>query len=573
MKRFGNFRINVFFVLVLIFSSLISYRLFVLSYIQHGYYSRTAQVQNERISNVLARGNIYFQDPSAPDGNTVSLAAVNKKYPLAYIRPSDVGPGDADTIAGQAGEILSLPPDKILTVINSGGNVSKVLKRRLTNEEVDRIKRIGVKGVGVSFETDRFYPAEKLAANVLGFLGYGDNGRAGQYGVEAFYEQELSGVSDSYRDYLAPATIRGLFKKENKTDNPDRPADIVLTIDKNIQAEAEKVLGGLTAKWQAESVDIIVQEPFSGKILAMAQAPTFDPNHYSKSPTSYFLNNSVQAIFEPGSSFKPITMLAGLDLKKINPQTIYTDTGFVDVADYRIKNFSDKIFGLSTMSQVLEKSINTGVMFVENLIGDDNFINYIVNMGFGQKTGVDLPGEVSGDINNLYSGRKINYLTASFGQGIAVTPLQLINAYSAIANGGKLVRPYIVEKVIKEGGREEITNPEMVGIPIAEKTSAQLKVMLVLVVDNGFDKARIKGYDVAGKTGTAQIADGKGGYLEDQYIHSFIGFAPAYDPKFVILIKMDKPRGIKFAADSLSPAFREMAEFLIHYYNIPPTRK
>ena len=468
---------------------------------------------------------------------------------------------------------MSLPPDKILTVINSGGNVSKVLKRRLTNEEVDRIKRIGVKGVGVSFETDRFYPAEKLAANVLGFLGYGDNGRAGQYGVEAFYEQELSGVSDSYRDYLAPATIRGLFKKENKTDNPDRPADIVLTIDKNIQAEAEKVLGGLTAKWQAESVDIIVQEPFSGKILAMAQAPTFDPNHYSKSPTSYFLNNSVQAIFEPGSSFKPITMLAGLDLKKINPQTIYTDTGFVDVADYRIKNFSDKIFGLSTMSQVLEKSINTGVMFVENLIGDDNFINYIVNMGFGQKTGVDLPGEVSGDINNLYSGRKINYLTASFGQGIAVTPLQLINAYSAIANGGKLVRPYIVEKVIKEGGREEITNPEMVGIPIAEKTSAQLKVMLVLVVDNGFDKARIKGYDVAGKTGTAQIADGKGGYLEDQYIHSFIGFAPAYDPKFVILIKMDKPRGIKFAADSLSPAFREMAEFLIHYYNIPPTRK
>lgn len=194
-------------------------------------------------------------------------------------------------------------------------------------------------------------------------------------------------------------------------------------------------------------------------------------------------------------------------------------------------------------------------------------------MGFGQKTGIDLPGEVSGDITNLYSGRKINYLTASFGQGIAVTPIQMVNAYSAIANGGKLMRPYVVEKIIKEGGAEEITKPEVISIPISEKTSAKLKSMLVSVVNNGFDKAKINGYDIAGKTGTAQIPDGSGGYAENEYIHDFLGFAPAFDPKFVILIKLDKPKGITFAADSLSPTFRELTQFLLNYYKLPPTRQ
>ena len=194
-------------------------------------------------------------------------------------------------------------------------------------------------------------------------------------------------------------------------------------------------------------------------------------------------------------------------------------------------------------------------------------------MGFGQKTGIDLPGEVSGDVANLYSGRKINYLTASFGQGIAVTPLQLINAYSTIANGGKLMRPYIVDRIIKEGGEEDITKSELISIPISEKTAIKLQSMLVNVVDYGFDKARISGYDIAGKTGTAQLPDGKGGYSENEFIHNFVGFAPAYNAKFTILIKMDKPKGIQFAADSLSPTFKEIAEFLINYYNIPPTRK
>ena len=349
--------------------------------------------------------------------------------------------------------------------------------------------------------------------------------------------------------------------------------NVSVSIEPSVESYVEQALRAVGEKFSSRETGGIVMDPRTGEVLAMAAFPSFDPNNYSNYQPSLFLNKSVQEVFEPGSSYKPITMSAGLDLGKVTPQTTYTDAGFVQSAGYTIHNFSNKVFGFQTMSQVLEQSINTGAMFVENIVGDDNFLNYAINIGFGQRTGIDLPGEVNGDITNLYSGRKINYLTASFGQGIAVTPIQLINAYSAIANGGKLMKPYVVEKIIKEGGEEIITKPEIVSIPFSEKTSNKLKTMLVGVVDNGFDKARIKGYDIAGKTGTAQIPDGKGGYDEKEFIHNFLGFAPAYDSKFVILIKMDRPHGITFAADSLSPTFREMAAFLINYFKIPPTRK
>ncbi len=576
MAKHDNFRINLFFIVVLMVSGLILYRLFILSYVRYSVYSRTATAQRDNITNILARGNIYMKDPTS---NSLFLAATNKKFPLAYIVPSKIDWMKDDGKVAQVVDILKINKDLVLNTTQSGQNSSKVLARRLDAKEVDDIKKLNFKGLGVSYETDRFYPGQKLASNVIGFLGYDLNGRSGQYGVESYYDNDLFG-----RTAVKSPTATGLFgfiKNLISGSHPpaggnntfNRPSDIVLTIDKNIQAYAEDKLENVLKKWNAQGGTIIVEEPNTGKMLAMADKPSFDPNNYSDYQPGLFLNKSVQEVFEPGSSYKPITMSAGLDLGKVTPQTTFTDVGFIQAADYTIHNFSNKVFGFQTMSQVLEKSINTGAMFVENQIGDDNFLNYTINTGFGQRTGIDLPGEVNGDIANLYSGRKINYLTASFGQGIAVTPIQLINAYSAIANGGKLMKPYVVEKIIKEGGEEVVTKPEIVSIPFSEKTSNKLKTMLVGVVDNGFDKARIKGYDIAGKTGTAQIPDGKGGYDEHEFIHDFLGFAPAYDPKFVILIKMDRPKGIQFAADSLSPTFREMAAFLINYYKIPPTRK
>lgn len=532
------------------------------------------------------------------EGDGLYLAATNKKNPLAYVVPSYFDKGMESELASRLIEILGIDKASIDKSLETKSSSFKVLKRDLSNEQVEKIKNLKTKGVGVSYETDRFYAGGNLASNVLGFVGYSDTGRSGQYGVESFYDKELSGQQESIQDYTDPKKIIGIFaniknyflkkigrgpinNNQNQASAVNqgtpfdsaqgRPADLVLTIDKNIQDFIEGRLSELMKKWNATGTTIIVQEPYSGKILAMADNPTFNPNNYSSFKTNLFMNRSTQDIFEPGSSYKPITMSMGLDLGKVTPTTTFTDTGSITIAGYTIKNFSEKVFGTRTMSEVLEKSINTGAMFVENLVGDENFKNYSINTGFGQRTGIDLPGELSGDITNLYSGRKINYLTASFGQGIAVTPIQLINGFSAIANGGRLMKPYVVEKIVR-GGEETVTKSEIIGIPFSEKTSKQLKTMLVSVVDNGFDKARIKGYDIAGKTGTAQIPDKNGGYTENEFIHDFLGFAPASNPKFVILIKMDRPKGITFAADSLSPTFREIAAFLLNYYKIPPTR-
>lgn len=580
MSKHDNIRINFYFYFVLAAAAVISYNLFILTYIRHHSYSRTAQAQSQNINNVLVRGNIYLGE---------YLAATNKKFPLAYVIPAEIERSKKDEIASQVSLILGTGKEKIEETINTDSNKFKVISRKINNEQVEAIKSLKIKGLGIAYETDRFYPGDFLAANVIGFLGYNGlpgqgDGKSGQYGVESFYNDELFGKKWSSGKLLAGSgygvfnVITKLFKHTGPKDTGndgkiDRPADVILSIDKNIQQVVEDKLDFLIEKWKPVGGTIIIQDPHSGKILAMADRPSFNSNSYSEYESRNFLNRGVQEIFEPGSSFKPVTMAMGLDLGAVTPQTTYNDNGFREISGYRIKNFSERVFGTVTMSQVLEKSINTGAMYVQDKVGDDNFLNYVINFGFGQKSGIDLPGEVNGDISNLYSGRKINFLTASFGQGIAVTPMQLINAYSAIANGGKLMRPYVVEKIIKEGGSEEITKPEIVTIPISDKTATKLKSMLVSVVDNGFDKARISGYDIAGKTGTAQIPDGKGGYLENEYIHDFVGFAPAFDAKFVILIKMDKPKGITFAADSLSPTFREITTYLLNYYNIPPTRR
>ena len=582
VKKFDTLRINMFLAFLLLLGGLVGYRLFDLSVVKHAHYARTASAQSESIINVLARGNIYFTDR---DNNRV-LVAANKKFALAHVVPSQIEKDDRTIVSAKISNILGVPESYITERLDSTSSNTRVVERKISNEEVDAIKKLGIRGVGVSYETDRYYPAGFLGADVLGFMGYNDEGlRSGQYGAESFYDTELFGKKKTKDDIIESAQPFGLAKitsffskkdsakKEESSQEFASPSDIILTVDKNIQTFVEGKLEDLAKQWQYSKASIIVQDPTTGKILAMADRPTFDPNSYSQFETSLFLNSSVQEIFEPGSSFKPITMAIGLDLGKITPETKYEDTGSVKIDEYEIKNFDGQAHGIHTMTSVLQNSYNTGTMFVENLVGNENFLNYTINFGFGQRTGIDLPGELAGDVTNLYSGRKINFLTASFGQGIAVTPIQLINAYSAIANGGKLMKPYIVEKIVSENGQERATVPEVISIPITDKTSQNLRSMLTKVIDIGYDRrASVPGYEVAGKTGTAQLSDGKGRYLEGEFIHSMVGFAPSSNPRFTILIKMEKPKGTTFASNSLSATFKEVTDFLLKYYNIPPTR-
>ena len=262
-------------------------------------------------------------------------------------------------------------------MLSSGSTASKIIARKISIEQADTINELNIKGTGIRYETNRFYPADSFLSKVIGFLGFGAGGRLGQYGIESYFNNELSGQVNA-----------------DNSASP-RPDDIVLTIDRNIQTFIESKLHGVLTKWQASGGSIIVQDPQTGKIIAMADEPTFDLNSYSSAPTGSYINRNVQEMFEPGSSFKPITMAAGIDLGKVAPSTTFTDPGIIDIAGRQIHNFDGLAHGTVTMTQVLEKSLNTGAAFVENLVGQDNFGLYY-QFRLRPKTGLDLPGEVSG---------------------------------------------------------------------------------------------------------------------------------------------------------------------------------
>ncbi|OHB20999.1 MAG: hypothetical protein A2913_01450 [Parcubacteria group bacterium RIFCSPLOWO2_01_FULL_40_65] len=406
----------------------------------------------------------------------------------------------------------------------------------------------------------RFYPQGNLVSSVVGFLGFQDKNRIGQYGIEEYYEPWLSGQ----------VGFKNFLNRVGFSKGSGYGSSLILTIDKNIQFFAEEKLKELVDKWGASGGSVIIQDPKTGSILAMADYPYFDPNQYSAYSLEEFINQNIQIPFEPGSSFKPLTMAAGLDTGSVKPDTSYFDPGEIKVGSSTIRNYDLKSNGWQTMTNVLEKSINTGAIFAMRQTGHDKFLEYLERFQFGKKTDIDLAGEAAGDINNLYTGREINFVTASFGQGISVTPLQLINAYSAIANGGKLMRPYMVEKIIKADGESVIMKPEVIAEPITFETAETLISMLVSVIENGsIKKAIVPGFHIAGKTGTAQEAKPEGGY-SDFFIHNLVGFGPVEDPRFTILVKLDKPKGVETAAVSLADTFGDIVRFLINYYGIPP---
>jgi cell division protein FtsI (penicillin-binding protein 3)/stage V sporulation protein D (sporulation-specific penicillin-binding protein) len=591
-KHVGEWRIGLLAVVVLLLAGGIIYRLFTLTFLKHESFVRIAKSQYTSPTAMLeGRSDIYFSDSSQGvttkiNGRGVKIAATNKTSLYLYVN-SDQITEEMPRLAEKLSLILGQPVEETISKINEDGKNYKVIATDIQKVQAEQITKLNIKGLGVASEIERFYPMGKMAGQSLGFVGFNGSNRSGQYGLEAYYDEILSGVEKT-QEILGNNTysklsrfFSGLFgakkneqKSEgNNTTNKQEGKDIILSLDKDIQLFIEDKLSETLKKWNAVSGTIIVQDPKTGKILAMTSSPSYDPNNYSQYQFKDFLDPAHQEIYEPGSSFKPITMAAAINSGAVTPNTRYFDTGEAKFGTYVIRNFDEKSHGSQTMSEVLQKSLNTGVIFAQNKTGSDQFLNHVVAFGFGQKTGVDLGGEISGNISNLYSGREINLATAAFGQGVAVTPLQLINAYSAIANGGKLMKPQLAESIIRPDGATEQIKPEIIGAPISEETARQMQKMLVDVVDKGFDKARIKGYDIAGKTGTAQIPGGDGGYLtDDQFIHNFVGFAPAYSARFAVLIKIDKPQGIKFAADSLSPVFGDISRYLIRHFNVPPTR-
>ncbi len=494
------------------------------------------------------RGTIYFSDKN---GNHLAVA-VNKNFPIIYAVPSVM-----EDIPGTVQRLAALFPQTTLDLekgLYRKGSSYYLLQRKADPGIAAKIDNEKIKGVYVGSVPERFYPFGTLAAHLLGFVGADSSGLAenGKYGLEKFYDDMLGGVS-------------------GKTDGgeiiqPHDGEDLVLTIDPNIQMEAERILGALVKDSKGTGGEVIVEEPATGKILALGGYPNFDPNNFNQGNIGDFLNPTVQKIYEPGSVLKVITMAAGIDSGVITPQTTYMDTGTLVINGRRISNYDLKKhgpYGLATMTNVIEHSINTGAVFAEGKIGNQVFRNYLVKFGFQQKTGIDLPGELTGSLKPLFArgAPQVAFATASYGQGIAVTATELLSAMAAITNDGMMMRPYV----------NSALGPKEAGRVISASAAKQVTDMMVSAVDKA-DVAAIKGYSLAGKTGTAYIPDFKKGGYTDKVVDTYIGFGPTSNPRFIALIKVDGLSDTQLAALTVVPSFRDLAQFILNYYNVPPDR-
>lgn len=439
------------------------------------------------------------------------------------------------------------------------------IKRKVGRDEWESIKKLRLEGIGFIEEASRFYPQGRLASNIIGFVGIDNHGLEG---IEKRFDRLLSGFPGEYQ-VKRDARGREISSYILKRIDPVEGASICLTIDNVIQNIAEECLIETINKTGAIGGTAIVLNPRSGEVLAMASYPNFDPNDFSNYPVHTYRNKAISFVFEPGSTFKTITAAAAIEERLFSPgDKIYCEEGALRVANYVIHDH--KPHGWLTFSEVVEKSSNIGLLKIGQKIGIETFYNYIRSFGFGEKTKLELPGEEKGIVPLLSTWRPITLATVSFGQGIAVTPIQMVCAYGAIANGGILYRPYIVKKIIGPRGVPFKKTFSGEGRRVlSRETSLCIKEILKRVVENGTGRlARIDGIDVAGKTGTAQKVSPEGGYSKDKYIASFIGFLPADDPEILIGVFVDEPEGIYYGGVVAAPCFREMARRISHYLQL-----
>jgi len=349
----------------------------------------------------------------------------------------------------------------------------------------------------------------------------------------------------------------------------------VLTLDRTIQYVACKMLREGVERYDADGGSLVIIEPKTGAVIAMCNAPDFDPNMYNQvEDISVYNNSAIFTAYEPGSVFKPLVMASALDMGAVTPTTTYEDTGEVQVDEYTIRNSDLKSYGMQTMTEVLEKSLNTGMVFVMRQMGEEALRGYVERFHFGTLTGIELDTESPGTVDSLYEQAESYYATASYGQGITVTPLQLTAAYAALANGGLLMRPYIIEEMRGSDGSVQETVPTPVEQVVSKKSATTIGAMLVSVVENGYgEHAAVDGYYIAGKTGTAQVARLGGlGYQENATIATFSGFGPIEEPAFAMTVVLNRPKTTTWAADTSTYIWGDVAEFLLQYLEIAPTR-
>lgn len=517
--------------------------------------------------SLFDRGTIFFSEKT---GRKISAATTIPDYTLV-INPSQIV--DSAKLADKLATIVYFDrADFIYKASNKNDQYKEIIKH-LGEKDIEKIKALNEKGVVLKKDKKRFYPGGETAAQVMGFVGSDGQNISGRYGLERYYNETLMRTgNDTSSNFFAD-----LFLKAGSTILSDRAreGDLVTTIEPTVQGMLERVLSNdIFKKYDATQAMGIIMDPKTGEIYAMASVPTFDPNNFSKEKDqSVFINPLTEGVYEMGSIIKPLTLAAGIDTGVITSSTTYEDKGFRIFNNKRISNFDGKARGVVPMQEVLNQSLNVGAAFVMERLGKDRFNDYFKAYGLGEETGIDLPNESVGRLENLVAGRDIEYATASFGQGIAMTPIATVRALAALANGGVLVTPHVVKRIEYGLGLTSDSVPGSERRVLKKETSDEMSRMLTVVADNALLGGTVKQehYSIAVKTGTAQqVVDGN--YSETDFLHTFFGYFPSRDPKFIIFLAVKNPRGESYASHTLTLPFMQITKFLLNYYEIPPDR-
>lgn len=532
--------------------------------IEHQTYQALAKGQQyEQKELVAKRGQILLKDGV---GSKTYPAATNQTTYAINVVPSQII--DKRQVAERLALVTDLATDFVFEQINNNKLYIPPIKRKVSYDESRKVEDLKIDGVYLTPEEIRFYPEDSLAAQVLGFVNADGKG---QYGAEGYYDEVLVG-RNGLQGEAQNATGQAVSLGGKSFAPPEDGDTVVLTIDRNVQYQAEQALEAAVKQHKADGGSLIVMSPQTGAIVAMANRPTFDPNRYGAYPVESYTNGAISGSYEPGSTFKTITMASALDTGAVTPSTIVNGTASIKVGDRELFNSVRRGYGPETTTQVIERSDNVGMVQVEQLLGSQRFYDYVKRFGFGTPAGVELAGEITPPLTAFSELNPVDFAAMSFGQGISVTPIQLLTAVNSFANQGKLIQPYVVEQIQRRNGKVEATQPRVVRQVVSPQAASQITGMMVRVVETGAGRpANVPGYRLAGKTGTAQIAKG-GIYDPNSTIGNFVGFGPVENPQFIMLVKIDRPKDVVFAEESAAPTFGQMAKFLFNYYNVPPSK-
>jgi len=561
-------RIRLIAIALVIVFCVMAVRLYSLQIIKGESYK--SQADRQYVSapiNTFDRGTIYLK---SKDGTEVSGATLSSGYYLAMVPKDIVEPEDLYNLLSP---IVNLKEDDFLKKAGKKDDPFEEIIHNISVEQAGKISALKESALRLYKEKWRFYPFNSLGAQSIGFVAYEKDKLTGRYGLERTYESLLSRDMDSTKVNFFADVFLNL--KENIFDNSAK-GDLVTSLEPAVQGYLEKTLASIHTKYQSKTTGGIIINPQNGEIYSLGSVPNFDLNQFSKvSDSSVYINPLVERVYEMGSVIKPLTMSAGIDSGAITEQSRYNDTGSVTYNGKKISNHDKIARGDSSMQDILNHSLNVGASWIMEKMGTENFSKYFLSFGIDKKTGIDLPNETSGLVSNLKSNRLIEHATASYGQGIAMSPIATVRALSTLANGGKLITPHIgTEMKLRSGITKKIEYPEPIQVLKKESTDIVTK-MLIEAVDTSLQSGKVKldNYTIAAKTGTAQIADNSsGGYYEDKFLHSFFGYFPARNPQFLVFLYMVEPKGVQYASDTLTNSFMDITKFLLHYYEVAPDR-